>query len=308
MTALHVAVSDYLAVRRGLGFKLERHGRLLPQFVDYLEGVGATTVTVEDAVAFATLRAGRGDNWAAERLSIVRGFARWLAAHDPTVEVPPDNVLPWRPRRATPYLYSQDDIEALLAATATIRAPFRAATFATLVGLLAVTGIRIGEALSLDKTDLDLDAQVLIVRSGKFGKARQLPLHPTTIIALTAYLVRPDRPTPTSDVDALFVTTTGTRHGYRNVADTFRRLVDHAGLTPRPGTRPPRLHDLRHTFVVNTVIDAYRTRADVPARLPALSTYLGHVDPAATYWYLSASPELLALAAQQLDDHMEGRP
>jgi integrase len=306
--SLDEAVADYLTVRRAFGFKLERHGRLLPQFVDYLDDVGATTVTVDHAIGFATLPpAGRANAWA-ERLSVVRGFACWLAAHDPTVEIPPADVLPWRPRRATPYLFSDSDIAALLEATDTIRTPFRAATYATLLGLLTVTGMRVGEALALDRADLDLNCDVLIVRAGKFGKTRQLPLHETTVDALTRYLARRDRPAPASGVAALLVSTAGTRLIYRNVSTTFRRLVDHVGLAPHPGGRPPRLHDLRHTFVVNTVLDAYRTGADLPARLPALSTYLGHIDPANTYWYLSAAPELLALAATRLHQAGEGRP
>lgn len=307
MSPLRQAVADYLTIRRSLGYKLERAGRLLPQFIDHLEDVAAATITVEDALTWAMLPGGGRVNWWAERLSIVRGFAAWLAAHDPSVEVPPAGLLGSRPRRTTPSLFSEDDVAALLAATATIRSPLRAATYRTLLGLLAVTGMRIGEALGLDRCDLDLDRGVLVVRSGKFGKARQLPLHHTTLRVLAGYLVDRDRLRPDADPDALFITTRGTRLAYGYVKVTFRQLIDRAGLQAHPGSRPPRLHDLRHSFVVNSVLDAYRTGADVQARLPALSTYVGHVDPAATYWYLSAAPELLALAGQRLDEHLEGR-
>jgi integrase len=299
-------VADYLTIRRALGHKLERAGRLLPQFIDHLEDNQAATITVEHALTWSMLPGNERINWWAERLSIVRGFTSWLAAHDPSVEVPPAGLLGSRPRRTTPTLFSEADIAALLAATATIRSPLRAATYRTLLGLLAVTGMRIGEALALDRRDLDVDRGVLVVRSGKFGKARQLPLHHTTLDVLTGYLAdRDDRLRPDADPDALFITTRGTRLAYGYVKVTFRQLIDRAGLQANPGSRPPRLHDLRHSFVVNNVLDAYRSGTDVPARLPVLSTYLGHVDPAATYWYLSAAPELLALAGQRLDENLD---
>jgi integrase len=307
MSALRQAVDDYLTIRRSLGYKLERHGRLLPQFVDYLDRVDATAVTIEHAVAWATLPAGGEANLWAERLSVVRGFTTWLAAFDPATQIPPSDLLPYHPQRAVPHLFSDVDVAALLAAAATIRTPFRAATFTTLLGLLAVTGMRIGEALALDRRDLDIRLELLVVRSGKFGKARELPLHHTTIDALTGYLARGDRPATTDDGDALFVATVGTRLRYRNVATTFRLLVDQAGLVPRPGTGSPRLHSFRHSFVVNTMLDAYRADIDVQARLPVLSTYLGHVDPANTYWYLTAAPELMALAGRRLEVYEEAQ-
>ena len=307
MSVWRQAVADYLTIRRSLGHKLERAGRLLPQFIDYLEDVDAATITVEHALTWAMLPGNERVNWWAERLSIARGFTAWLAAHDPTVEVPPAGLLGSRPRRATPTLFSETDIVALMAATATIRSPLRAATYRTLIGLVAVTGMRIGEALGLDRRDLDIGRGVLVVRSGKFGKARQLPLHHTTLDVLADYLADRDRLCPGADPDALFITTRGTRLAYGYVKVTFRQLIDRAGLATHPGSRPPRLHDLRHSFVVNAVLDAYRSGTDVQARLPVLSTYVGHVDPAATYWYLSSAPELLAVAGQRLDQNLQGR-
>ena len=308
MSALHQAVADYLTIRRSLGYQLERPGRLLPQFVDYLETAGSTTITVDHALAWAMLPEGQPVNWWAERLSIVRGFAIWRAAHDPTVEVPPAELLPSRPQRVTPYLFSQADIVALMAAAATICSPQRAMTHHTLLGLLSVTGMRVGEALALDRDDLDATRGVLIVRSGKFGKARQLPLHETTLAALSSYLACREEFSPKTDLEALFLNTRGRRLGYGYLQVTFRNLITSAGIHSRAGTRPPRLHDLRHSFVVNTLLDAYRDDIDVQARLPVLSTYLGHLDPAATYWYLSGAPELLALAGQRLHQHLQVRP
>lgn len=302
MSRFRDAVDDYLTIRRSLGYRLERHGRLLPDFADHLDQAGAATITVEHALAWATSPEGQPVNWCAERLSIVRGFAMWLAATDPTVEIPPSDLLAWRPRRAVPHLFSTEQIAALLAATGRIRSCWRAATFHTLTGLLAVTGMRIGEALALDRDDFDAHVGRVVVRSGKFGKARQLPLHATTVAALADYLVLRDEQQRGRDTTALFVSLHDGRLSYGAAGDGFRQLVATAGITPRPGARPPRLHDLRHSFVVNTVLDAYRTGADVQALLPTLSTYLGHVDPAATYWYLSAAPELLALAGERLEE------
>lgn len=302
MSHFHDAVDDYLTVRRSLGYRLERHGRLLPDFADYLEQTGTTTITVQDALAWATLPAGQPANWCAERLGIVRGFAAWLTATDPTVQVPPTDLLPRRPRRAVPHLFSPSQIEALLAACAQIRSSWRAATFRTLVGLLAVTGMRRGEALALDRDDFDPQVGRLVVRFGKFGKTRQLPLHDTTVRALAVYFDLRDHQHRGQDTAALFVSLRDRRLSNRAACTGFRQLVDTAGIVPAPGARPPRMHDLRHSFTVNTVLDAYRRGADVQALLPTLSTYLGHVDPAATYWYLSAAPELLALAGLRLEE------
>lgn len=307
MSPLRQALADYLTVRRALGYKLERAGKLLAQFVDYLADADVATVTVEHALAWAQMPQDVSVNWWAHRLSVVRGFATCLSTIDPAAEVPPTDLLPCRQRRATPYLYCDDDITALLAGTEILRSELRAATYRTLLGLLAVTGLRVGEAIRLDRDDLDVGHGLLVVGSGKFGKSRQVPLHPTTTQALTGYLKRRDRLHPHPDTPALFISTAGTRLRYCNVNWTFLKLVDRAGLQPRSGSCRPRLHDLRHTFAVNTVLDGYRTGADVQARLPLLSTYLGHVDPANTYWYLSAAPELLALAGMRLEEQLEAR-
>lgn len=306
MTPLRQCVDDYLATRRAMGYTLERAGRLLPQFVDYLDEAGATTVTVEHAVAWATLPAGDKRAWWAERLSIVRGFASWLAAFDPATEIPPSDLLPRASGRTTPYVCSQREIEALLAAAGNIPTPLRAATYRTLIGLLAVTGMRVGEAIGLDRVDFDSDLGVLQVRSGKFAKSRLLPLHDTTIEALHDYLKLRDRLCRDVRTPALLVSTVGTRLHYCNVTKTFRQLATQAGLTPRSPSCRPRLHSLRHSFAVHSFLDSYRAGADMQAMLPLLSTYLGHVDPANTYWYLSAAPELLALAGQRLEDHLGG--
>jgi len=303
VTALRGVLADYLAVRRALGFKLDHHERLLGQFVDHLAHAGQELVSVEQAVAWAISPAGASPSWWADRLSIVRGFAAYLHLLDPSHQVPPRDLLPPRQHRATPYLYSAEEIERLMRAAQTMKSQHRRSTYRTLIGLLAATGMRIGEALALDRRDLDHAHHLLVVRHGKFGKSRELPLHPTTLAALERYLRRRERPHTTSP--AVFVSSTGSRLPYYDVQPTFRRLARQAGLTPRSNKCRPRLHDLRHSFAVQTILDAYRDDTEVGARLPLLSTYLGHVDPKATYWYLSAAPELLELAAQRLERHLE---
>jgi len=307
MSPLRQALADYLAVRRSLGYKLARAEKLLAQFITYLEDAGASTVTAADALAWATLPAGT-PWWHAQRLSMVRAFAAHLRTTDPAAEIPPAGLIPARRPRATPYLYSPGEVTALIAAAVGLRSPLRAATYQTLIGLLAVTGMRVGEAIRLDRADFDAGAGVLTIRSSKFGKSRLAPLHPTATAALSGYLRLRDRLHPGPSDPAVFISPAGTRLLYCNVHATWRQLVRTAGLRPRSPHCRPRPHDLRHSFAVASLLDAYATGQDGQARLALLSTYLGHVNPAATYWYLSAAPELLALAGQRLEEHLQERP
>jgi integrase/recombinase XerD len=308
MSAVRDALADYLQVRRALGYKLREAGELLTGFVSFLERAQATTVTTELALAWATEPAGAAPSWWARRLSAVRGFAAYLRTVDPAAEVPPPGLLPAARRRPTPYLYDDREVAALVRAAGELRSPLRAATHQTLIGLLAATGVRIGEAIALDRDDVDLAAGLLLVRSGKFGKSRELPLHPTSVEALRAYLERRDRLHRRPRAPALFISTAGTRLIYDDVNRTFvQELVPRAGLRPRSASCRPRMHGLRHSFAVRTLLDWYRAGADVRGKLPLLSTYLGHVDPAATYWYLSAAPELLAFAGERLEHSLGAR-
>lgn len=307
MSRLREALVDYLRIRRALGYKLERAGKLLPQFVDYLEQLGADIVTTEHALAWATLPAGGSGRWWAFRLSMARGFAAYLQTLDPATEVPPKDLLAGRPPRATPYLYSDEEVAALLTAAGMLRSSLRVATYRTLIGLLAVTGMRVGEAIRLDRGDLDLKHELLVVRNSKFGKSRELPLHPSTIRALRDYQRLRDRHKPPPATPALFVSPAGTRLLYCNVHATFRQLRARAGLEPRSARCRPRIHDLRHSFAIRTLLDAYHGEGEIEPRLSLLATYLGHVRPDSTYWYLSAAPELLALAGQRLERHLGAR-
>ena len=304
-------LADYLALRRALGYRLARPEKLLVQFLDHLdhlERVGESPITVAAALDWARLPAGGSSNWWAYRLSVVRGFATYLHSLDPIHEVPPAGLLPQRPRRASPYLYSDADIAALIAATASLRTPLRRATLATLIGLLAVSGMRVGEAIALDRGDVDLAAGRVLVRHGKFGKTRELTLHPSTVEALRRYQRLRDRSAPAIATPALFVSTAGTRLLYCNVHNAFHRLVTLAGLTPRSSSCRPRIHDLRHSFAVRAMLDVYTAGEDGQTRLSLLSTWMGHVHPGSTYWYLSASPELMAVAGQRLEAHLAAQP
>ncbi|MDP3950822.1 tyrosine-type recombinase/integrase [Microbacterium sp.] len=307
MSLLRQRVENYLTVRRALGFKLVDHGRLLPDFVDYLDRVGAPTVTTEAALSWATKPQGVQPYRWKQRLSVVRGFAEYLSAFDPATQVPPSDLLAYRRRRPTPYLFSDAEITRLLAATGTLNHPLRVATHRTLFALLAVTGMRVGEALRLDRDDVDLDAGLMDIRETKFNKSRRLPLHASTVAALASYITDRDRLWARPIQPSLFVSTVGTRLGDRRVRAVFAHLVDHVGLEPRFGSSQPRIHGLRHSFAVATLLDWYRSGVDVAARMPLLSAYLGHTNPASTYWYLSAAPELLALAASRLDRPMGER-
>lgn len=301
-------LADYLALRRALGYRLARPEKLLGQFLDHLDRTGESRITVAAALDWARLPAGGSSNWLSYRLCAVRGFATYLHALDPAHQVPAAELLPHRPHRASPYLYSDTDIAALIAATASLRTPLRRATFATLIGLLAVTGIRVGEAIALNRGDVDLTAGLLLVRQGKFDKTRELALHPTTVDALRCYQRLRDRVAPDTGTTALLVSTAGTRLIYCNVHHAFHRLVRMAGITPRSASCRPRIHDLRHTFAVRAMLDAYTAGQDGQIRLTLLSTWLGHVHPGSTYWYLSASPELMAAAGRRLETHLAGRP
>jgi integrase len=301
MSPLREALIDYLQIRRALGYKLERAEKLLAQYLDNLDQRGEVLITVDNALGWATLPASESSHWWAFRLSCVRGFASYLHALDPAHQVPPADLLAHRARRATPYLYSDAEVAALIAATGSLRSTLRQATYRTLIALLSVTGMRIGEAIRLDRDDVDLGHGVVTVRQTKFDKTRELPLHPSTVSALRSYLRLRDRQRPVPATDAVLVSPAGTRLLYTGVSHTFLDLVQLAGLRPRSASCRPRLHDLRHTFAVRTLLEWYRAGVEVQPRLPLLSTYLGHVHPKDTYWYLSAAPELLTFAADRLE-------
>lgn len=305
--SLRRALGEYLAIRRRLGVKLDREGKLLPGFIDCLEASGDSHITSRAAVAWATQPRDVHPAWWTSRLVMIRGFAKYLQAVDPRHEVPPIELLPHTRPRAAPYIYTPAEVAALLAATTTLTSPLRTATYRTLLGLLAVTGLRVSEAIALDEEDVDRRHGALRIRRPKFGKTREIPLHRTATRALVQYADARDRLASRRRTRSFFVSTTKTRLIYNNVHETFLGLVYAAGLADRRPRRP-RIHDLRHTFAVQTVLRWHREHMDVEANLPTLSTYLGHIGPSTTYWYLTAVPELLEAAAARLERFGVVRP
>ena len=301
---------EYLAMRRALGFSLTTFGIRLDSFITWLESTGATVITSGAATAWATAtRRGSTDPaYLARRLDVARIFARHMQVLDPATEVPPMDVLSRRYRRITPHLYPPAELTAILAAAGELSPPLRAATWQAILALLAATGMRVSEACRLDRGDAGLDAGVLTIRDSKFGKSRDIPVHPTTVTALRGYGQIRDRLCPAPVTTAFFVSTRGTRINSHNMPCTFATLTEAAGITTAACRRRARIHDIRHTFTVATLLDWHRDGADVQARLPLLSAYLGHVDPKSSYWYMSASPELLALAAARLSHAFGGQP
>lgn len=303
MSALEQALADYLQLRRSLGHELAEAGWLLPGFVAYLDAHGSRTVTIEAALAWAQQANtdGRVTTIGPRRMTAARGFARYLAGIDVDTEVPPLGLMPHRQRWRRPFIYSPADIDTVIErARCSIVSPLRAATYATLIGLLAVAGLRIGEVIKLDRGDIDWAQGVLLIRESKFGKSRLVPLAPSAMAALHDYAGLRDQLKPRPQDPSFFVSLTGKRLLYAVVSQTFRQLVDDTGVGAG-APHPPRLHDLRHSFAVTTLLGWYQSGEDVAAKIPALSTYLGHREPRYTYWYLSAAPELLALAAARQD-------
>jgi integrase len=302
--ALAGHLDDYLTLRRALGCKLVRAERDLRQFLDYLGGRQQDTLTVEAAADWVR-QSRHGSDAPALGMEAVRGFAAFLHAHDPAHEIPPAGLFPRRRLRAVPYLYSPADVAVLQAAAGRLRGPLRADTYTVLIALLTVTGLRIGEALALDDGDIDTVEGMLLVRQDKAQSFRLVPLHPTALAALAGYRHRRGQAFPGRAATAVLASRTGDRLTYNAVHKTFTGLVSAAGLGPRTGRCRPTIHGLRHSYAVNMLAGWYRDGADVPARLPWLSTVMGHCGPASTYWYVSASPELMALAAQRLQAHVD---
>ena len=304
MSALADAARDYLRLRNSLGHDLAEYHRELPRLVAFLEAEGLPTVTVAAALAWAQgPDVNPATTIAPRRMTIARGFARYLAGIDARTEVPPSGLIAGRRRWRPPFIYSPGDIEALMAQARQLT-PMPAATHETLIGLLAVTGMRVGEVIRLDRADIDWAGGVLTIRESKFGKTRMVPVHDSTLGTLERYARIRSQLCPHAASASFFVSAAGTRLIYACVGQVFRRLRDRAGIGAS-ADRPPRIHDLRHTFAVRTLLRWYQAGDDAEARLPVLSTYLGHRDPRSTYWYLSAAPELLALAARQLERSQE---
>lgn len=291
------AADAHLADCRARGYLLKDHGWLIAGFLTELAARGATTITVADALAFACQRPENSKCWQATRLRAVAGLAAYVHELDPeAAEVIPPGLIRARLTRRLPYIYTPEQISQLMTATTVLAPELFACSVHVLIGLLAVTGMRSGEAFALNVSNLDVDRALLAV-TGKYGKQRLVPLHPSTLQVLLAHQQR--RPGKGGPDSALLFGPRGGRLNVRKARAGFARLVAECGLPARPRSGPARLHDLRHSFAVHTLVDAHRDGADVDARLATLATFLGHVEPANTYWYLSASPQLMAAVVQR---------
>jgi len=301
---LEQAFNDYLRIRRILGFRLQQQGSALRNFVAFLRAQGASHITTELALRWATQPAEAHPAQWAWRLGRVRRFAIWYSATEPRTEIPPTGLLPHRRRRKPPHIYSDAEIEGLLRRTQQLssRKGLRWRTFTTFFGLLVATGMRVNEALSLDQAHVDFDRGILYVQRTKFGKSRYLAVHPSTVDALKKYAEARDRLFPTPPTLAFFISERGGRITGGAARYTFAKLSQQLGLrVPAKGHgHGPRLHDMRHRFAVRTLIHWYRAGLDVERELPKLATYLGHVHVNESYWYLEAVPELLQLATDRL--------
>ena len=306
MTSWRKAVVDYVEMRRRLGFKLLDTNVGLIDFASFLKQRRATRITNALAMEWAQQNKTACPAQWAKRLGFVRGFARHWSAHDSQTEIPPYGLLPHRPGRARPYLYSDDEIRRLLHAARQLPSVhgLRGLTYHCLLGLLAVAGLRISEALNLQPEDVDLKAGVLTIRGTKFGKSRLVPIHPSTRKVLLDYASRRDRLLSKRPL-TFFVSDRGNRLHSAHIRRTFYSLSRQIGLRGASDSHGPRLHDFRHRFAVETLVRWYRSGQDVERRLPVLSTYLGHVHVADTYWYLSACPELMGLAVKRFEDYWE---
>jgi len=307
MNTFKESVQDYLAMRRGLGFKLRAAGAGLLDFASFLERKHASYITVRLALEWAQKPTSVLPAEWARRLTYVRGFARYRSAIDPRTQIPPCGLLPYRPKRAQPYFYSEQEIEHLLAAALELSPAdaLRRWTYYCLLGLLSVSGLRISEALNLKHEDVDLDEGVLTIRGTKFGKSRLVPLHASTQKVLAAYLSRRDRYLAGRSAPYVFVSKRGNRLDGGEVRRTFYALSRQVGLRAPCASHGPRLHDFRHRFAQQTLLQWYRCGQDIEPRLPILSTYLGHVHVSDTFWYLNTCPELMGLAVKLLEQRWE---
>jgi integrase len=311
MSTLSRELDRYLSIRRSLGYHLRENERILRKLVAFVEQQGADHISTDLFLRWQKASGSANRHSWAQRLSMVRLFAQWLHAIDPKHEVPPQGLIPKSNRRPKPYIYSDDEIRRIVEGAAELPSfnGIRGLTYPVLFGLIAVTGMRIGEALSLDARDVDLETAVITIQRGKFGKSRLLPLSAGTTARLAAYVRERDRhlgcpPQP------FFVSDRGERISARSADSNFAAVCQNIGLRRaerfgRSG-RGPRIHDLRHSFAVRTLMNWYRTGKDPAREMIRLTTYLGHADPADTYWYIEAVPELLELASARATASLAG--
>lgn len=304
MNSLREAAQEYIAMRRALGYKLA-HAGYLEDFASFMEQHNASFITADLAVKWAQKPAGIQSVTWSNRLTVLREFARFRVVSDPRTEIPGPDLLPHKPRRATPYLLADSEIQRLLQTALDLPGAtfFRRRTYHCLLGLLFVSGMRISEAIGLKISNADLANGVLSVAGAKTGKSRLIPLHESTRRVLLNYKLHRSRALKGKASEYFFVSDAGGKLNVSTVRSTFYRLVKLIGLPQRPKDKGPRLHDARHQFAIQTLLRWYQNKENVELVLPALATFLGHTNINDTYWYLSACPELMGAAVQRLEEH-----
>jgi integrase/recombinase XerD len=303
MKSVRNAIEDYIALRRSLGFKLHGMATSLGKFASFLEQKEAPYITTALALEWAMQTLDHSPSHWAQRLGFIRVFAHHWSATDPRTEIPPAGLLPFRARRARPYLYTEQEIQRLLIAAKSLSSSsgLRPWTYHCLFGLLAVSGLRISEAIKLERQDVDFQQELLTIRQTKFNKSRLIPLHTSTRDVLTQYADHRDRLVPSPRSSCFLLNDCGRCLERSTVLRTFHDLSRQIGLRGPSDHTGPRIHDFRHRFALNTLIQWYRAGEDIERRLPVLSTFLGHTHVADTYWYLSVHPELMGLATSRLE-------
>ena len=293
-------LNEYVQLRHAMGHRLKAAEAMIARYLNYLRDINEEDLTVDSAVVWACLPTAAANPTKAARLSAIRGFVAYVHARDPLpAALIPAGLIPARATRQQPYIYSDSQVEAMMIGALALRPAVRGLTLQTLIGLMTATGMRIGECLGLNLADIDWPSGILTV-SGKNNSTRLVPIHPSTVAALKNYLHLSRAAMPGAEVSSFFIGSTGNRPHPTGLQAAFRTVRVNLDYTPRPGGKNPRLHDLRHSFATNTLVQAYRDGVDVDARIVVLATYLGHVSPESTYWYLSSVPELLALVEERV--------
>lgn len=301
MNDLRKAMKQYLNEKYALGFKTYKPALYVSQFISFLEDQKATFITKKLALQWATLPSNCSPAYWTARLSIVRQFAKYYSAIDPRTEVPPQGLLPHKYQRAIPYIYTEKQVVKLINAAKKLPSEtgIRALTYATFFGLLTVTGMRISESVGLDREDVDLEEGVLLIRKAKLDRTRLIPIHSSTVKVLRRYVRNRDQVHPKAKTTSFFVSEAGTRLTAWTVRWTFNKLSCQIGLRHPSDRIGPRIHDFRHTFAVQIMQDWYRRGKNVEKLLPQLAMFLGHRHLNDTYWYMTATPELLKLATKR---------
>jgi integrase/recombinase XerD len=309
MKSLKTLLNDYLKLRWRLGFKSYNTSSILNYFVEFLKSKKAKHISNELSLCFATINPNYKMTTCEFRLSVIRQFALYLSTIDPNTEVPPHNLLPSVRKHRLPYIYSdQEIIDLMQCLDDGTRNALDQYTFQTLFGLLAVTGMRAGEAFRLEQADVDTVNRIITIRQSKFGKSRYIPIHKTTAEALKRYFEYKDKVLPNPKSSQFFINHHGFSIAKSTIRNIFHRRLKKVGIKNKVGHATPRIADLRHSFSIKTLLNWYRNGVkNIDHCIPLLSTYLGHVNPTNTYWYITETPELLNFAIKRLKIRQSGR-